>query len=324
MFSVVYVLSCGDSGYYPEQCLMSLFTLKKYNPDISATVITDKNTFSLLKGERLYALSTYSNVLSFDVPLEYNTEFLCSRYLKTSLRKLVSGDFIFLDCDTLVCRRFSISDLQDIQIGMVADLNDPLPLSDSNTLEKCRNAGFNELHGVPYFNSGVFFVKDDIVCYRIFDAWHRLWRMSTQKGCSYDQPALAEANRQFGFPIKTLSGEWNCQIKFSNSSHYLHNAFVLHFFSANQSSARPFHEEALLQRISRNGIDPVVAAFLSKSIDVLYAFFSQSSDSVMRYIGSDMFGVYVSDSSTFRLIEKIGRFIQRIKRARHKFISHKK
>ena len=323
MNSVVYVLSCGDSGFFPEQCLMSLHSLRKHNPNISAYVVIDHITLDCLKGKRLDALSHYAEILSFDTPSEYNTEQLRSRFLKTFVRKLVHGDFLFLDCDTLVSRSFSFEDFKDIDIGMVADLNAPLPLSDEHVFNKCKDAGFSNLLGSPYYNSGVVFVKDSPVAFRFFELWHQLWRESVKNGCVYDQPALCEANRQLGFLIKDLPGKWNCQIKFPNSRYSLQEAIVLHYFAADGSSFHSFHEEALLKRVRDVGIDATVSAVILGNTDAIASFFCQKTDMALRYLGADMFSIFSEYPSIFRLAERIANTIKRIKRVGHRFIFDK-
>ena len=312
-FTVVYVLSCGNSGFYPEQCLMSLHTLKKYNPDISVCVVIDEQTSLVLAKTQYDAIYQYADIITRPVPSEFNTEKLRSRYLKTSLRRIVCGDFVFLDCDTIVCRPFTKSDLKNTVIGMIADLNAPLPLSDPGALMKCQNAGFPDLQGVPYFNSGFFYVKDDPACYHFFDTWHMLWRESTQRGCSFDQPALCETNKRLGFPIQELPGEWNCQIKYPNSRLSLSRAFVLHYFSADGLSSRSFHEDYLLKRVKYNGIDDTVAAILSSSVAALAAFFGQQTDAALRYLGSDLFSVYSEDKPSYVIAERIAVALSKMK-----------
>ena len=323
MLHVVYVLSCNDSGYYPEQCLMSLHTLRKHNPDIPAYVVTDGNTRDILAGNRMDSLARYAEILTFDVPSEFNSARLSSRYLKTSLRHLVSGDFIFMDCDTLVCRPFSVRDHLSAPIGMVADLNAPLPLSDPETLEKCRKAGFPDLQGAPYFNSGVIFVKDTPLAFRFYETWHQLWRESVQRGCPYDQPSLCEANKRLGFPIQALSGAWNCQIKFKDSLRFLEEAFVLHYFAADGSSIFSVHEEALLKKVKTDGVDLVTERILCSGPAALTAFFSQKTDAALSFLASNLFSVYSEDRSTFRFAERLAVSLRKAKRAVRKFIPAK-
>lgn len=323
MLSVVFVLSCGGSGYYPEQCLLSLHTLRKFNPDLPAHVLIDCMTHDCLKGNRLDALASYAEILKIDVPPEFNTDTLRSRYLKTSIRNRISGDFIFLDCDTIVCRPFSLTDFNDVAIGMVADLNAPLLLTDENTIRKCQNAGFPDFSGLPYFNSGFFFVKDVPIAYRLFEFWHQLWCNSVQNGCSFDQPALCEANRQLGFPIKEVSGTWNCQIHFKESRRFLNNASVLHYF-AGGTVQPPMQEEALFKRVRASGIDSDVDFILSGSNDALTAFFCQKTDQVLRFLGTDLFSVFSEDIRTFRRAERFATIIRKIKQAGHTFLLKRK
>lgn len=313
MLSVVFVLSCGVSGYYPEQCLLSLHTLRKFNPDLPAHVLIDCMTHDCLKGKRLDALARYAEILTIDVPPEFNTDKLRSRYLKTSVRNRISGDFLFLDCDTLVCRSFSFEAFKDVVIGMVADLNGALSLSDENTLRKCQDAGFSDFSGLPYFNSGFFFVKDDPLSYQLFEAWHQLWRESVLRGCASDQPALCEANRRLGFPIKAIDGSWNCQVHFQESRRFLQDAFVLHYFAADGSAQRPLQEEELLKRVRAVGVDAVVDSILSGSTNALAAFFCQKTEMALRFLGTDLFSVFTEDARSFQLAERIAVILRKIK-----------
>lgn len=73
MLKTVYALCCNDSGYYPEQCLMSLHALKKHNSDTPAHVIIDNLTNNCLKGKRLDALASYAEILTFYVERGRNT-----------------------------------------------------------------------------------------------------------------------------------------------------------------------------------------------------------------------------------------------------------
>lgn len=323
MIRAVYILTSDFSGYYPEQCLMSLYTLRKHNPDTSTLVVTDTQTRECLNGSRLDALAHYAEVISFDTPPEYNTVKLRSRFLKTSLRKLVPGDFLFLDCDTLVCRSFSFEEFKDADIGMVADLNAALPLSNEYTVSKCKGAGFPNLKGSPYFNSGVIFVKDAPLAFKFYETWHQLWRESVQNGCTSDQPALCEANRRLGGIVDEIPGSWNCQIQFSESLRYLHHASVLHYFAGDGVSQHSFHEEALLKHIQNNGIDSVVDSVLSGSIEALTAFFRQKSASLLRYLGSDMFSIYTEDPAVFRFVERLSTILRQLKRTGSKIFSGK-
>jgi hypothetical protein len=98
---------------------------------------------------------------------------------------------------------------------------------------------------------------------------------------------------------------------------FLRDAVVLHYFAADGSARRPFHEEELLRRVRDNGIDSTVEAVLNSSVDALAAFFSQKSDNVLRFLGTDMFSVFIEDRPTFRFAERIARRIQRMKRRMH-------
>ena len=114
------------------------------------------------------------------------------------------------------------------------------------------------MRGSPYFNSGVFFVKDTPVAFRLFETWHQLWQESVLNGCEYDQPALCEANRRLGGIVNAIPDTWNCQIHYKGSRRFLQNAYVLHYFAADGSSHRSFQEDELLKKVRAAGVDDVV------------------------------------------------------------------
>ena len=167
---LVYVLTCSQEGSYIEQALMSIWSARYHNPDAHIVLLTDDRTDGLLVGAR-GGLTDYISekiVVPFedaDASMKYR-----SRWIKTSVRKLVDGDFLFIDCDTVICRSLEGVDAFDCDLGAVWESH----LKVDDYCVSLRNEAFkaNQKIGVDliaeeeYFSSGVLFVQDNPVTHR--------------------------------------------------------------------------------------------------------------------------------------------------------------
>ncbi len=197
------------------------------------------------------------------IPPEYDV-MQRSRYLKINLRRSIEGDFLYIDSDTFVAR--PIDDIDDTvaDVAMVTDLNRPIEEGDTNDdIGRAIKAGFCNLQHEPYFNGGVMFARDTPAAHELFDKWHECWKKSLANGVPQDQPALCEANRVLGHPIKVLSGIWNCQYRYMNNEHYgqfLKEVKILHYYAIVDFG---FFLSFLIERTRKRGkVDAVVAAIV--------------------------------------------------------------
>ena len=228
---IVYVVVFDDSNYYFEQAMVSACSVRMHNPDAEIVVVTDRASEALITGW-LRDIGKYVNtIVGVDVPSELN-KMQRSRWIKTNLRNLIDGDFLFLDTDTVICRSLESIDNATGDICAVVDWNSTFAQARTNgyTLDKFRQAGWTIEADTDYFNSGVLFVRDNEKTRAFFTEWHNNWLSTSSKGVYIDQVSLYHTNRHFGYVIQNLNGEWNCQTegKFIN---YLSNAYVLHYFA---------------------------------------------------------------------------------------------
>ena len=226
--SIVYLLTLGENGFrFFEMLLLSIHSLKLHNPGVRTVVVTDTRSNTLLGG-RAGALPPDINLTVVDVPPEW--EKYKSRYLKTKLRFLVEGDYLYIDVDTLIAGSLNDIDRVTADIAAVPDGNGPLGLWNTKEAEICRQAGIPSPIGKPYFNGGVMYVKDTPSAYLFFERWHHLWKAMATKVEGRDQMSLLAANEQLGHPLHELSGAWNCQVLHSSSLHYYQKAKILHYY----------------------------------------------------------------------------------------------
>lgn len=90
---IIYVLVSNENDCYLEQALVSIYSLRLYNPDANLLLLVDEETSRTLEnGIRKLILNYVSKLVIVDVPFHYSKQ-QKSRYIKTSLRSQVIGGF---------------------------------------------------------------------------------------------------------------------------------------------------------------------------------------------------------------------------------------
>ena len=225
---LVYVLICDDSNYYYEMVAMSLYSFRLYHPDSQVEVVMDNDTYQYISGKKESFLSDVTPRV-IDIPSDYNVV-QRSRYLKTNLRQFVEGDFLYVDCDTIICCSLEEIDRELADMAMVLDLNRACPLRQSRVMELNRQAGYSPNEDEPYYNGGVLYTKDTPAARQFFVTWFQNWQQCLERGISKDQPALRETNTSLGYPVHELPAAWNCQLGGDNIR-YLYKAKILHYLN---------------------------------------------------------------------------------------------
>lgn len=231
-----YVLTCSESNNYLEQAWMSIWSLKHHNPTMQVTLVVDDASCALIKSTyRKEILTLVDELVCIHVPEGFDQR-AKSRWLKTSLRTHIEGDFLFIDTDTVVCESLSEVDDWDCSIGAVIDENSYRPLSkDVPKLHKlqwlARQCGTDmDFCQLPYYNSGVLYVKDNAEAHALYDAWHKLWLSNYEKGVFQDQIALYHTTLTSGIHITELPPVLNCQIT-EHGLNALAEARIIHYYN---------------------------------------------------------------------------------------------
>ena len=194
----VYVLTSSEKDYFYEQCLISVVSLKKYHPDSEIVIFTDDNTAAGLKGFRS-GIKKYAEIEVVACDAAYDQK-VRSRLLKTSVRHLIKGDFLYIDLDTVIADSLEgIGDcMEDMieNIGMVLDehVETSRHYMYMNMKMNAEKMGYRVAYKDRHFNSGVMYVKDTPATYDFFKLWNVLYLECHKMGIDTDQTALNEAN----------------------------------------------------------------------------------------------------------------------------------
>ena len=311
---IIYVLTSDENDSYLEQTYLSIWTLKRHNADAHVCLLTDNRTVLTLKGARSSILELLSEkvVVDFDDSV---TNMKRSRLLKTSMRNLIDGDFLYIDGDTLITDSLAEIDDMEMEIGAVEDSH--RPLAHHFGLEKLQRQakvlGFDCNNEKYYYNSGVMLLKDNKKVRDFFSAWHDNWKKSSSLGINLDQPALIKTNIALGHPIQRMDGRWNCQLMYGLN--YYKDAKIIHYFASRYTSTNGGFIHELMNPIffipiKRDGnITPDIAEKVAKPLSLFTDRIEIIGDIDTEIINTHVYklvrSIYLSYPSLFSTMQKI-------------------
>jgi len=228
----LYVLVSNSNDYYSEQCFISVYSLKQKTPNAFVALLMDSDTNNYLQKDFPQLLESVNEIKTVDVNTTSNKE--KSRILKTSMRKYIDGDFLFIDCDTVICDDLSEIEKCEYNIGAVLDNHIQLNShwQKKNIIQNYQKCGFVEVvKSDLHYNSGVIYCKDNAETHSFFSDWYSLWEKNKCNGVIIDQPSFNQASVLNNNIIKTLSDSWNCQILCGGIKYY-RTAKIIHYFAS--------------------------------------------------------------------------------------------
>lgn len=69
---IVYVVTSDETDVYLEQALLSVFSLRKHNPNAYVEFVVDQDTDATIAGKREEIMKYIDNKVVVNVPEEYN------------------------------------------------------------------------------------------------------------------------------------------------------------------------------------------------------------------------------------------------------------
>lgn len=242
---LVYVVVGSDIDCYVENAWVSAYSAKLHNKEIQIYFVTDQRTNTYIQEKKEPIKDVVDRFVVVDLPSSLNN-MQRSRFIKTSLYNYIDGDFLYIDTDTVICD--SLSEVDNILndpnfcIGAVNDRHNFMTVNkrEPSLTEAAKkiNLCLSERDKI-YFNSGVMLVKKTNISRLFYIKWHQNWIVGLEKGISIDQVSLALTNQQLNYPLKLLSGIWNCQI-LTNALKYLCDAKIIHYFVTNSITQKPY------------------------------------------------------------------------------------
>lgn len=253
---IVYVLVSSEDDIYLEQAYVSMLSAKHHMPDVHITLLTDSKTSESLTGTRKKESAIADEIIVIELDPFISAQ-KRSRLLKTNVRNYVQGDFLFIDCDTIIVK--PLDEIDEIDVDMAACWDTHVPFKDNPYRSMCLKHGTklewpieNE---TEYFNSGVIFVRDIPATHNFFTRWNKNYQDGTLKRVSMDQPSLAKTNYELGHQIKTLPDCWNCEFK--HGLRHFKDAKIIHYLCTSENNGKmpPFllNEKKILLQVKQHG-----------------------------------------------------------------------
>lgn len=270
VLQVVYVLTSTDKDPYLEQMWLSVRSLRRHNAHTKVVAVTDRVTFDALTPIRKEMMETVDEVIIVDLDPELSGK-VRSRLLKTGLREIVEGDFLYVDTDTIIVDSLEDMDyLNQFDLGAVYDLN--VAWVDSPAQTHTINAykpAFDVSEATQFFNGGVMWAKDNQVSHDFYSLWQILYKSGEQLGCSFDQASLSMAE-QSTKAINRLDDSWNVQGIYSAT--FILRAKIFHYFAQLKGDmGHRFTDICFMKCLSSNIIDERKKA-LDSADDILADF----------------------------------------------------
>lgn len=119
---IVYdVISTSEDNYF-EQAWASAWSLKYYTQGAYIIILTDIATKRTIYSDaRKKSLEIFDEVITVNFEKEYSNKEK-SRWIKTNMRRLVEGDFLFIDSDTIVCG--DLTEIDNIKLNAIGAVLD--------------------------------------------------------------------------------------------------------------------------------------------------------------------------------------------------------
>ena len=257
---LLYVVVSSYNDFYLEQAYLSMFSAKKFNDDCHISLLVDSITYESFIDSRKKLTQLADEIIIADIERSLPSHYR-SRLLKTGARKHISGDFLFIDSDTIIVKR--LDDIDSLTGSIYACMDSHALLAQNpykrRILHDVKMLGHNLSDEDLYFNSGVIYVKDNEESHQFYKLWESLYIKGKCDGVSMDQPSFCVANLQMGKLIKILPDEWNCELK--HGVRFLNSAKIIHYLCTNISKDNEkqvfiLNESKIFDSIKNNGEIP--------------------------------------------------------------------
>lgn len=223
-----YVLASDGEAEHRNLVLASVQVLRYVDPPCRVGLVLDRPSAEAAKRAGIRFSDYFDDIRIDDTAMESAIE--RSRSLKLRLRLETTGDFCYVDSDTLAVRPLTDFPKLKTGVGMVYDYIPGHP----NKLGPPESAAIKfEKIGWPYpvpryFNGGVIVWLDQADAYLFAETWYNNWQISVAAGVPQDQPALGHTDRLFKGLVSVLPSHFNAQI--NAWSGFAKDATIWHFF----------------------------------------------------------------------------------------------
>lgn len=254
---IVYTVIAHDDYQFVEELFCSIYSLRLYEPERKVIVICDQLTADYINSYKNLACKI-SHIIVADIDSKYNTPKLRSREIKTSIPNFVSGPFLYIDTDTVICGSLNYIDNLSCDVAGVPEghIEFSKNIFRKNILANIKNLFNYDASSHPHWiNGGVIYSSGNENSVRFYKHWHDNWEYTTfNKGISQDMPSLLMAEVKSGILLQELEGYYNSQpfmsVKYFGEAKILH---FLHSYFPKDQSFCPFFDKSIYKKLKETG-----------------------------------------------------------------------
>lgn len=247
---VCYALAMDGDGTFGDLLIVSASSVRRIYPHATITILTDDDSLAFV--EALGNLSALASELR-SVGKFYGGPRLRSRFVKTQVRSVLDGDFLYLDADTAAVREFDDLLECDAPLSAAIDRNSINPYGGFPAWVVPGFVRLGWRHPTKlYLNSGVIFWKDCDEARALGRMWHDNWLLYTRAVDNpADQPAFNHSLDALGIEPQIMSDVFNARVGISPQ--FASGARIYHLLSGDERAEGTFMD-ALLNRYRASGL----------------------------------------------------------------------
>jgi hypothetical protein len=230
MNNIVFAITSQGNDFYSAMTRLAVASIRLSNPGFLITVACDSisdNAMRLVSDLLINEVDIWQVI---NTPIGDST--FRNRFVKTILRNIIEGPFLFLDSDILV--RGNLSPIFKIDADIAGARNhskelfkDQIWVKDQEILDIMDWQVSDKF----YINGGVMFYNDSPKAYQFAESWHKKWLEVRNSTNSYrDQPALNASLKEINPKFQILEDKYNAQIKINAAVAW--DAVIWHYYSS--------------------------------------------------------------------------------------------
>jgi len=228
-FKAVFALTAQGNDFFSAMTRVAVASLRVSNPEIRVIIACDRASDDAMHRSNDQLIGEVDEWLPVDTPS--GPPGFRNRYVKTKLRLLIDGPFLFLDSDIFV--RGDLNEIFTFDCDIAGARNHSREAFAEQIWDQDRetlDAMGWEIGKQVYINGGVMFFNDTEGACIFAEGWHQRWLQSYNKRNNYrDQPALNSALYARQPKLKIMSNQFNAQVK--TNTYAANDAIIWHFYT---------------------------------------------------------------------------------------------
>ncbi len=239
-----YVLTTAGRDLFADMTYVSAVFLRYAHPEAKIICLCDAPSHRAIEEARHPLLEVVDRAEAVEAP--HGTPMYRNRSVKTRMRQILDGDFVYIDADALVVDRIDEMLACPAPMAAIPNFNGT---GDSSEITDGERAVFEKMSWLlprrPYINGGVLLLRDCEQTRCFSDLWHEKWLAWSLRGRHTDQPSLNSALADSGIDYEVLGSRFNGQVN-QRPSLCREPVAVWHFYFSQSEIPNQYHPRTMM------------------------------------------------------------------------------